>query len=75
MSYDPPPSAPHFVNDQLEKLLGPHTQNNRTSRRRFKRIMAKHWPLTPEPDPARHPRLCVFVQEYEKAMTRATVAT
>jgi len=68
MSHDGPASAPHFVNDQLERLLGPSTSSNRVARRRFKRIMTKHWPLTPEPDPARHPRLCLFVERYQAAM-------
>jgi hypothetical protein len=62
----------HWANDELEVLL--RTRDNRVARRRFQRLMAKYWPLTPAPDPVRHPRLCVFVQEYEKALTRATIA-
>lgn len=68
MSYDPPPSAPHFVNDQLERLFD---VDNRIARRRFKRLISKHWPLTPAPDPRRHPRLAVFVERYEAAITSA----
>jgi hypothetical protein len=65
MSYD--------VNNELERLLGPRTPSNRTARRLFKRLMTRHWPLTPAPDPVLHPRLCIFVQQYE-ARIRATVA-
>jgi len=62
----------HGVNDELEALL--RTRENRVVRRRFQRLMTKHWPLTPPPDPFRHERLTVFVQEYE-ARIRATTAS
>ena len=62
----------HWVNDELEALL--RTRVNRVARRRFQRLMAKYWPLTPAPDPRRHERLTVFVQEYE-ARIRAITAT
>lgn len=61
-----PPPKNHFVCDQIEALLGPHQDDTRQGRRRFKRLVEKHWPLSP--DEKRHPRTKVFVDRY-KAMT------
>lgn len=57
--------------NQIEALLTT-TQDNRVSRRRFKRLIEKHWPLTP--DEKRHPRTCQFVKMYVGMIDKAKAA-
>jgi hypothetical protein len=49
--------------DQIEMLLSDRQSDCRQARRRFKRLIEKHWPLSP--DQTRHPRTVEFVKRYE----------
>lgn len=57
-----PPPKNFFVADQLEVILGGSQGDTRQARRRFYRLVQKHWPLTL--DPVRHKRLKEFVEQY-----------
>jgi hypothetical protein len=61
---EPAPAAPkdYFVADSLEVILRGSQGDTRQARRRFYRLVQKHWPLTF--DPARHTRLKGFVEQY-----------
>lgn len=59
----PPPPKDYFVADQLEAVLRGSHGDTRQARRRFFRLVQKHWPLV-NLDPVRHKRLAVFVENY-----------
>ncbi len=61
----------NHVCNQIEALLTT-TGDNRVSRRRFKRLIEKNWPLSP--DEKRHPRTLEFVRRYTDMIEKAKVA-